>query len=171
MNSKKSIRDCIIWGYGVLRASAEYLQPLILLLLRLHWGWLFFQAGKGKLLNHGRTVEFFASLGIPLPGLNAWFVGGVECIGGLLLLIGLFSRPVGLILSINMLVAYISVESDRAALLGIFSDPQSFIAAEPFFYLFVSLVVLAFGPGKISLDALLCRFFCSEKDRQESKNY
>ncbi len=63
---------------------SNYLQPLVLLVFRLTWGWQFFLSGKGKLLNHNNVSEFFTSLGIPFPELNAWVVGGVECIGGLL---------------------------------------------------------------------------------------
>ncbi|MBX7144865.1 MAG: DoxX family protein [Oligoflexia bacterium] len=150
---------------GLLTRAGESLQSVLLLLFRLHWGWAFYLSGKGKLLNHERVVEFFTSLAIPMPGLNAWFVGGLECVGGLLLLVGLFSRPIALMLSVNMLVAYISVETDRAALLGVFSDPSAFIAADPFFFLLLSVMVLAFGPGKLSLDYLVVRIFGVELDQ------
>ena len=143
---------------------AVILQPLILLAFRAHWGWLFFQTGKGKLLNHDRVVGFFTSLGIPAPELNAWFVGAVEMGGGLLLLLGLLSRPIALVLSVNMLVAYLSVVEDRQALLGIVTDPAPFIAADPFFFLLTSLLVLAFGPGFLSLDSLWAKYF-QKKDQ------
>lgn len=125
-------------------------QQIILLLLRLHWGWLFYVTGSGKLQNHDRVVGFFTSLGIPFPEFNAWFVGAVECFGGLLILAGLFARPVGAILSINMLVAYLT--ADRPALLAIFSNPETFTDAAPFFFLFTALMVFAFGAGVFSLD-------------------
>jgi putative oxidoreductase len=139
--------------------GGELVGHLLLLLVRLHWGWQFFLSGKGKLLNHDRVTEFFSGLGIPAPGFNAWFVGGVECIGGLLLLAGFFSRPVALVLAGNMLVAYLSVEDDRAALLGMFSDPAAFIEAEPFFYLFTAVLVLAFGAGALSVDRAVTAYF------------
>lgn len=141
-------------AYGLLSAAGVLLQPVILLLIRINWGWKFFQTGKGKLANHEQVTEFFSSLAIPLPGLNAWFVGGVECFGGLLLLAGLAARPVAALLASTMLVAYISVPSDRAKLLAVFSDPDPFVAADPFLFLFAALLVFAFGPGRISLDAL-----------------
>ncbi len=133
------------------------LQSLVLLVFRLYWGWEFFQTGKGKLFNHENVVSFFSELGIPFPALNAWFVGGLECVGGLLLMIGLFSRPVAFLLSGNMLVAYLSVADDRATLFGIFQDPDAFLAADPYFYLQVSVLVLAFGAGMFSLDYLIRR--------------
>ena len=133
----------------------SYLQPLILLAFRLNWGWEFFQSGKGKLENHEKVLGFFTSLGIPMPGINAWFVGGLECFGGLLLFVGLLSRPIAFLLAGNMLVAYLSVADDRATLLNIFVDRDPFLEAAPFFFLLTSVLVLAFGPGIFSVDHLL----------------
>jgi putative oxidoreductase len=75
--------------------------------------------------------------------------------GGALLLLGLFSRPIALLLTGNMLVAYWS--ADRPALLGVFHDLDAFLRADPFWFLFVSVVVLTLGPGAISVDRLLTR--------------
>ena len=58
------------------------------LLIRLTIGQAFLLTGLGKLRNHERTADFFASLGIPAAGLQAWFIGGLEMIGGGLLLLG-----------------------------------------------------------------------------------
>lgn len=131
------------------------LGHVVLLVLRLVWGWQFFTTGLGKLENHARVTEFFTSLGIPAPGLNAWFVGGLEMAGGALVLLGLLSRPVALLLTGNMLVAYLA--ADWPALLGVFRDLDAFLKADPFWFLFVSVVVLTLGPGGISLDGLLAR--------------
>ena len=128
---------------------------MVLLVLRLVWGWQFLITGLGKLQNHERVTQFFTSLGIPLPGLNAWFVGGLEMVGGALLLVGLFSRPIALLLTGNMLVAYAT--ADRPALFGVFHDLDAFLKADPFWFLFVAVVVLTLGPGAISLDRLLKR--------------
>jgi putative oxidoreductase len=125
---------------------------LVLLVLRLVWGWQFLTTGLGKLQNHGRVTDFFTSLGIPAPGLNAWFIGGLELVGGALLLLGLFSRPIALLLTCNMTVAYLT--ADRPALFGVFRDLDAFLRADPFWFLFVSVVVLTLGPGALSLDRL-----------------
>ncbi len=61
---------------------------LVLLILRLYWGWQFFRTGLGKLQNIERVIAFFTSLGIPAPAVNAYFVGTLEMVGGLLLLKG-----------------------------------------------------------------------------------
>jgi putative oxidoreductase len=52
-----------------------------------------------------------------------------------------------------MIVAYIT--ADREALFSILSSPDKFMAAAPFTFLVASSIVLIFGPGKASLDALL----------------
>ena len=75
--------------------------------------------------------------------------------GGVLLAIGLLSRLTGLALTIDMMTAYIV--SDRAALTSIISDPGKFYNADPYTFLFAALLVLIFGPGKLSLDTLLER--------------
>ncbi len=129
----------------------------MLLFVRLYWGWQFAQTGWGKLHDLGKVTEFFTSLGLPFPGVNAVFIANLEFFGGILLAVGLFSRPVALLLTGNMSVAFIT--ADREALLSIFSDPDKFLAASPYTFLFASLLVLVFGPGKVSLDALVARHF------------
>lgn len=129
---------------------AALLQSPLLLLIRLYWGWSFAQTGWGKLMNLDRTANYFADLGLPLPKLNALMAGGTECVGGLLLLVGLFSRLSSAALAGVMFVAYAT--ADREALLALFGDPEKFTSASPFLFLFAVLVVLAFGPGKISID-------------------
>ncbi len=54
-----------------------------------------------------------------------------------------------------MLVAYIA--ADREALFSIVSNPDKFTAAAPYTFLIASFIVLIFGPGKASVDALLAR--------------
>jgi putative oxidoreductase len=134
-------------------AAAVRLQSVFLLGVRLYWGWQFVQTGWGKLHNLAKVTAFFASLGIPLPGLNAPFVATLEFVGGLLLILGLGSRPIALLLTGNMLVAYLT--ADREALFAFFSDPGKFYAAAPYTFLFAVIIVLLFGPGPFSLDRLL----------------
>lgn len=128
---------------------------LLLLFFRLNWGWQFFLTGKGKLIHHADIVQFFSSLHIPLPEFNAWFVAGAECLGGILLILGLATRPVGLVLSINMIVAYLSVDSDRQTILNFFKDQDPFFQADPFFFLLTALLAFSFGAGPFSLDHLI----------------
>lgn len=140
---------------ALLATLGGWLTAPFLLAIRLYWGWGFFQTGKGKLLNLERTAGFFADLHLPAPKLNAVAAGSVECLGGLLLLLGLGGRIVPVPLIFTMLVAYATAE--QGALRAITTDPDQFTAAAPFLFLLASLTVFVFGPGKLSLDALLRR--------------
>ena len=79
----------------------------------------------------------------------------LEFFGGILLIVGLGTRLIGFLLACNMLVAYIT--GDLMALKSIFSDPGKFYIADPFTFLFASLIVLIFGAGFFSLDAIIDR--------------
>jgi len=141
--------------YAGFVAAVSRLQSPFLLLVRLYWGWQFATNGWAKLHNLSHVTEFFTNLGLPAPHFTAVFVSSVECVGGVLLALGLLSRITGLALSIDMFMAYITV--DRAALTSIISDPGKFYAADPYTFLFAALLVLIFGPGLLSLDTLLER--------------
>lgn len=135
----------------------EYLQSPFLLFVRLYWGWQLIQSGWGKLHNLGGVTEFFTSLGLPAPHATAIFISGLEFFGGILFGLGLFSRIISLMLTVNMIVAYVT--ADREALLSIFSDPDKFYAAAPYTFLIASLIILLFGPGRFCLDELFSRIF------------
>jgi putative oxidoreductase len=135
----------------------SYAQTPFLLFVRLYWGWQISQNGWGKLHNLPHVTEFFAGLGLPAPGPTAIFVATFEFIGGILLAIGLLSRVAALGFVIDMTMAYIT--ADREALLSFWSAPEKFYGADPFIFLFVGLLILIFGPGKIALDTLLGRWF------------
>jgi putative oxidoreductase len=146
---------------GFVKAASSLQTPFLLLFVRLYWGWEFAEDGWGKLHNLDKVTQYFASLNLPAPGATALFVSIIELVGGALLVLGLFSRLTGLVLTVNMLTAYVT--GDRPALLSIFSDPDKFSAATPYMYLFAALVILIFGPGKLSLDTLLARRFGEQK--------
>ena len=134
-------------------AAGDRLQSPVLLVLRLYWGWSFFQTGLGKLKHLERTTEFFATLSLPLPKVNAALAGTTEAVGGLLLLVGLCSRLAALPLIFTMVVAYATAERDAVA--ALFSDPEKFTGAAPFLFLLVAVVVFAFGAGRYSVDRVL----------------
>lgn len=129
------------------------LQHPLLFLIRLYWGYDFYQSGAGKLTNLENTIEFFASLNIPFPAFNALFVGYVEMIGGVFLIAGFGVRYVAVPLIVNMCVAYAT--DDREALMNLFSDPESFVAATPFQHLLALLIVYVYGAGLFSIDWLI----------------
>jgi putative oxidoreductase len=144
-------------GYAMLARIESYFQSPFLLLIRLYWGWSFFQTGKGKLLDLSKPTDYFTSLHIPFPHANAVLVGCVECFGGLLLLLGLGSRLITIPLIINMIVAYLAADMDKVK--NIFNDPDKFVTADPFLFLLASVIIFSFGPGLFSLDALIGYLF------------
>lgn len=140
---------------------AGLLRPIFLLVIRLYWGWEFFLTGKGKLMNLERTTNFFASLNIPMPKVNAIAAGSTEMVFGLLLALGLGGRVVPVPLIGVMVVAYLT--SEQAALHVFFSNPDKFLTADPFLFLLAAVIIFVFGPGKLSLDALFAKKTGSEE--------
>lgn len=137
--------------------AASTLQSPFLLFVRLYWGIPLSYNGWNKLHNLSRVTDFFTSLGLPAPGFTAAFVSSFEFVGGALLVLGLGSRLIGLMLTVDMLMAYII--ADREALFSFFSNPDKFTAADPYGNLFTALIILIFGAGLLSLDTLLLRRF------------
>ncbi len=144
----------------------SYLQSPFLLFVRLYWGWQLAQSGWGKLHHLANVAEYFGSLGLPMPAQMAVFIACVEFFGGIFLALGLASRVTALVLTVNLTMAY--VLGDREALLSFFSDPDKFIAAAPFAFLLVSLLVLIFGAGKISADTAITFFFGQQRVKQSN---
>jgi putative oxidoreductase len=153
------MRNLVQW-YLRFAAGASCLQSPLLLVIRLYWGWQFAQAGWGKMHNIPRITSFFISLNIPFPTFNAHFISGLEFFGGIFLIVGLGSRLISLLLACNMLVAYWT--GDHEALFSVFSDPGKFYVADPFTFLFASILVLILGGGFCSLDTLIVRHLNKE---------
>lgn len=104
-------------------------------------------------MTHG-TMKLFgwpSSMGDgPLPTLML-VAGILEVVGGLLLVVGLFSRPVAFVLSGLMAAAYFMAHA-----------PQSFFPVinqgeAAMLFCWVFLYIAAAGPGPISVDAKLGR--------------
>src|SRR5215469_13979049 len=123
----------------------NHLQSPFLLFVRLYWGWQLIQSGWGKLHNLANVTNFFVSLNLPYPAQTAVFISCVEFFGGIFLALGLLSRMTALVLTINMVVAYVTADHDK------------FYAAAPYTFLVASVIILLFGPGELALDALIRR--------------
>jgi putative oxidoreductase len=138
-----------------LRAAAAlaFLPPLV---TRIALGHAFFLTGRGKLANFDTFVSFLAEQGVPAPVLNAHVVARLEFYGGILLVVGLLTRLVALGLAGTMVVALLTERKQ-------FFDSWRFsgdvgptdIASFVFLLLLGWLVV--YGPGVVSLDALVAR--------------
>lgn len=139
--------------YDAAMHGFDYLRSPLLLVLRLMFGYQLYVTGKGKLDNIDRFIGFMTHLGIPMPVFNAHFVATLECVGGLLLLFGLASRLICIPLTINFVVAYLTADHD--AVVNFFKDQDAFTNAAPFLFLLTTLIILAFGPGRLSLDAII----------------
>jgi putative oxidoreductase len=138
-----------------LAAALAFLAPLV---TRLVMGQAFHQTGSGKIENFANTVAFFAGLGIPAPEANAFFVSRLEFWGGLLLVVGLATRLVALGLASTMAVALLT--ADRESFVGALrgageAGPTDVVS---FVYLLLLLWLVLFGPGALSLDALVVRW-------------
>jgi putative oxidoreductase len=129
------------------RTTLEAWSPEIRSVLRIVAGLLFFQHGSAKLL-HVPAQPMFAHLQLmSLLGVQ----GVIELVGGGLLTIGLFSRPVAFILSGDMAVAFFIVHFPKTWLPILNGGDLAVLFSFSFLYLWVA------GPGPWSLDALLHR--------------
>lgn len=151
-------------AYGRATSILNSLQSLLLLAVRLYWGWQFATDGWGKLTHLDRVTEFFTSLNMPAPHATATLVALVEFGGGILFALGLGSRLVSLVLFVNMTVAYLSVPDDRTNFFHILSKPEDFYGASPYTYWFAALIVLVFGPGAFAVDWFIARRMESSRD-------
>jgi putative oxidoreductase len=118
--------------------------PQTLSVMRIALGLLFLEHGTAKILGFP-PVEMFANLSIAsLGGVS----GLLELIGGLLIVVGLFTRPVAFLLSGEMAVAYFMAHAPR----GFFPLLNGGEAA--IFYCFAFLYLATAGAGPWSIDAM-----------------
>jgi putative oxidoreductase len=125
---------------------ARNAAPHLLSLLRVMAALLLLQHGTQKLLGFppmpaGRTGPEFLTL--------IWFAGAIELVGGILLALGLFSRPVAFILSGELAVAYWMGHAPRGFMPIVNAGELAVL------YCFVFLYLAAAGPGPWSLDRTL----------------
>jgi putative oxidoreductase len=143
-------------AYELLIASSSSLKSPFLLSVRLYWGWQMFVAGSAHLSDVPAMVERFQDWGVPFPTFNVYLSGLTEIICGLLLLVGFASRLITIPLIVNFCVAYLT--ASREVLLNVFNDPDAFVSDAAFLFLLASLIVFIFGPGALSVDAIIKKF-------------
>jgi putative oxidoreductase len=125
-----------------MRPSA--LGPILLSVLRIVVALLFLEHGAQKLLG------FPPGMQMPMPAAltQLWFAGLIELVGGILLLLGLFTRPIAFLCAGEMAFAYFIGHAPR----GFF--PANNMGDAAILYCFVFLYLSAAGPGPWSVDAM-----------------
>jgi putative oxidoreductase len=117
--------------------------PRILGILRIVTGFLFLQHGMAKLFSVPHIAMFDGLQLFSLLG----FAGVLELVGGLLVMIGLFTRPAAFILSGQMAVAYFMAHAPKG-FLPILNQGELAVM-----YCFVLLYFAVAGAGAFSIDA------------------
>ena len=118
--------------------------PRILGILRIITGFLFLQHGAAKLLGIPHITMFDGLQLMSLMGL----AGVLELVGGVLILLGLFTRPTAFILSGQMAVAYFMAHAP-SGFLPILNQGELAVL-----YCFVFLYFSVAGAGAFSIDAM-----------------
>lgn len=140
----------------ILRGS-QRLAGLPPLLARVSVGLVFVTTGWGKLQNLEQVAEFFRSLGIPAPELQAPFVAATELTCGLLLVLGLATRFAAVPLVVTMLVAI------RTALWGELEGAIDLFGREEYVFIVLLAWLAVAGAGALSLDAVVARFLAADR--------
>ena len=126
----------------------EKLKPLALLLLRLALGIIFIFHGYPKLFTHTReTMQMFQHMGF--PGYFAYIAGAIEFFGGLVLILGLFTRIAGILLAGEMAVAIWRVHLPQGPITMVknYEFPMVLAAA--------AFMLACVGAGLLSLDYVI----------------
>ena len=119
-----------------------------LLVIRLFTGLaLAFAHGIDKLPPSEGFVETTAGLGFPVPAVFAWSAGLAEFLGGLLLAVGLFTRPAALFIAVTMTVAAFGQNAGAP-----FADKEKALL-----FLVIALGLLLTGSGRYGLDRFIHR--------------
>ena len=139
--------------------------PKSTVLLRVMAGGVFFWEGLLKFVYANQGVGRFTKLGIPFPHFTATFIGGLEIVGGLLLLAGLTTRLIAIPFVAEMIVAILSTKIS----LYLGTSPLPLPPAPPqvgfwavlheirseYAQMLTVLFLMMNGPGKWSLDVVL----------------
>jgi putative oxidoreductase len=115
--------------------------PRVLSIVRIMVALLFLEHGTQKLLNFPPGTH-------PAMFTLSWFQGVIELVGGLLLAVGLFTRPVAFILSGDMAVGYFMAHAPTSFFPVINRGDAAILYCFIFFYIFFA------GPGPWSVDAM-----------------
>ena len=128
---------------------SSHLKSLSLLLARLVLAYGFYEPAMRKWSNIEAIGEWFATLGMPMPLLNAYMAASTEITGVVLLTLGLLTRLISIPLIVVMIVAIVTVHIHN----GFSCGDNGFEI--PVYYILFLLILISHGPGRFSLDHLL----------------
>jgi putative oxidoreductase len=148
---KRVITQFLFGGPGTASAPGDF----GLLVLRVAFGVYIALHGWGKVYSNGQfglpeqLVAGVTSMGFPAPTLFAWMAALTEFLGGILIALGLLTRPAALALVINMSVAaFVAHGEDPWYAPGGRSKEMALLYLAPF------VVLLLTGAGRFSIDRL-----------------
>jgi len=131
--------------------AAGKLSDLPLLLIRLILAYGFYNPAMMKLRDINSIADWFNSINIPFPLVNAYLAAGTEISGVVLLTLGLFTRIISIPLMVTMVVAIVTVHWGN----GFEAGDNGFEI--PLYYLILLFTLIVYGSGRISLDHILFR--------------
>ncbi|WP_321777234.1 DoxX family protein [Sulfurimonas sp.] len=124
----------------------KHLQAPALLFARIAVAYGFYEPAMNKWADIDSVAQWFGSMGIPMPLLNAYMAASTELLGVVLLTLGFLTRLISLPLIVIMIVAIVTVHL-----------PNGFSAGEngfeiPLYYMLFLSIFVSSGAGKFSLD-------------------
>ena len=143
------VRYLIDWP----RSVAQHLTWLAPLVARITVGWVFLWSGWGKLHNLPQITQNFISWHIPAAHYLTPLTACIEFFGGLFLLFGLLTRISAGALGVVMIVAI------KSARWGEVDSLETLLGFDEFEYLALFLWLAIAGPGVLSLDYLIQRWY------------
>ncbi|AHI01291.1 DoxX family protein [Kutzneria viridogrisea] len=129
----------------------DRIRNLIALVARVGIGVIFIAHGWQKFNEYGISgvTASFTKMGIPMPGVSAWFAATVELLGGAALIVGIGLPVVGVLIAIDMAGAFLFVHASA----GLISEGGS----ELVIALGLAALYLGFAGGRYSLDSLVAK--------------
>lgn len=135
--------------YPLTKNILSHGQSVSLLFARLAVAYGFYEPAMQKWSDISSIADWFGSIGIPFPTLNAYLAASTELLGVVLLTLGLFTRLISLPLIVVMVVAITTVHLAH----GFSAGDNGFEI--PLYYMLFLALFASLGAGKFSLDNLL----------------
>ncbi len=131
-------------------------QSVSLLALRLVLAYGFYETAKIKWQDMNSVADWFESIGIVAPKLNAYLAATTEMLGVFLLILGLGTRYISVALIVTMIVAIKTAHWAN----GFAAGDNGFEI--PLYYLLMLFALLTFGSGKLGLDYWIGKRFMKQ---------